>query len=144
MKDKLHEREPKRTAWQSGFDTDFEFYTWLEKRPVAKEAFHRYLEGQVNTIPRYVDAVNFETEFFSDLKSNDVAFIDIGGGQGHQCEVLKSRFPKMQGRVILQDLASVLEVALPVKGMEKMQYDYLTEQPIKGMLVLHSVTRNGF
>jgi hypothetical protein len=53
-----------------------------------------------------------------------------------QCVALKKKFPSLQGKIILQDRAAVLEKAIVGDDVEKMPYDYLTEQPIKGNSLL--------
>ena len=59
-------------------------------------------------------------------------FVDVGGGVGHQCLALVTRFPSLKGRVILQDLPAVLARAAPLKGVDFMAHDFWTEQPVQG------------
>ena len=63
----------------------------------------------------------------------DPVLIDIGGGLGHGLVVLKERFPTLRGRLILQDLPTVINDVkdLPV-GCEAMAHDFFMPQPIKG------------
>ena len=124
----------KQSAFKSGQHTEEDFYTWLETHPVQQGAFHRFMEAQFASLPTWLDAVDFEAEMGKDLTGNDVAFVDVGGGNGQQCASLKEKFPQMNGRVVLQDRPEVLDKALSVDGMEKMSYDYLTEQPVKGRI----------
>ena len=42
----------------------------------------------------------------------------------------------LQGKIILQDRPAVLEKAITGPEVERMSYDYLTEQPVKGFLAL--------
>ena len=70
------------------------------------------------------------------LSSSDLEtplFVDVGGGVGHQCLALRSRFPDLKRRIILQDLPDVLARAAPVEGVERMAHDIWTEQPVRGM-----------
>lgn len=59
-------------------------------------------------------------------------FVDVGGGIGSQCAILKSKLPNLPGRVILQDLPVVLQHALPTEGVEVTAHNFWTEQPVKG------------
>lgn len=127
----MKEPNAKRTTFQTHFDTDLDYYTWLKTRPLEKESFHHFMEEQMANLPHWLDAVDFPKEFGAGLGSNDVAFVDVGGSIGQQCEALKKRYPDLQGRVILQDKPDVVENALPVPGMESMDYNYLEEQPVK-------------
>lgn len=127
----LSQPEAKLNAFKTGQRSDQDFYTWLETHPVQQGAFHRFMEAQFASLPTWLDVVDFKTEMGTDLTSSDVAFVDVGGGNGQQCASLKARFPEIQGRIVLQDRPEVLEKALSVDGMERMSYDYLTEQPVK-------------
>jgi hypothetical protein len=62
-----------------------------------------------------------------------VLFVDIGGNTGGDVATFKKRFPDLPGRVILQDLPSVIEGAQPSPaGVESMGHDFFTPQPVKG------------
>lgn len=128
-------------AFKTGQHSDVDFYTWMETHPVQQGAFHRFMEAQFASLPTWLDAVDFAAEVGQNLSDEDVAFVDVGGGNGQQCALLKKKVPELKGRVVLQDRPPVLEKALSVEGMEKMSYDYLTEQPVKGWIppILHPV-----
>ena len=59
-------------------------------------------------------------------------FVDVGSGFGQECERLINNVPSLVGRVIAQDLQSVIEKAPDIEGVEKMVYDYFGEQVVKG------------
>lgn len=128
----LSEPEKRANAFKSGQRTDEDFYTWLETHPVQQGAFHRFMEAQFASLPTWLDVVDFKDEMGKDLTSSEVAFVDVGGGNGQQCASLQKKFPGIQGRIVLQDKPDVLNKALALDGVEKMSYDYLTEQPVKG------------
>jgi hypothetical protein len=67
-----------------------------------------------------------------DAKNNGTIYVNIGGGIGHQCAQFKEKYPKLPGRVILQDLPHTIEKALPTPGVESMAHDFFEPQPIKG------------
>ena len=60
-------------------------------------------------------------------------FVDLGGGLGHQCRLLRERYPDVNGRVILQDRPEVLNSAPPIDGVEFVAQDFFQEQGIKGI-----------
>lgn len=134
LKEFLHYPHGPRTAWQMGHDTDLSYYAWLDGHPVQKDAFHIYMEAHVIGLPTWLDVLDFEKELAAGARAEDVIFVDVGGSNGQQCAALRKQYPGLLGRVILQDRPAVLESALEVQGMEKMGYDYLMEQPVKGML----------
>lgn len=127
----ISQPEKKLLAFQVGHKTDVDFYTWLESHPVESGAFHRFMEAQFQRLPSWLEFYNFKEESGKDLSPTDVAFVDVAGGNGQQCEAFKKMCPDLPGRVILQDRPEVLQKALPVEGMETQPYDYFTEQPVK-------------
>lgn len=95
-------------------------------------AFHRFMEAQFASLPTWLDVIDFEKEYAKHAGPETPIFVDVGGGAGQQCVALRKRFPNLKGRVVLQDLPSVLDKAITGDDVEKMGYDYLTEQPVKG------------
>ncbi|KAF2093546.1 S-adenosyl-L-methionine-dependent methyltransferase [Rhizodiscina lignyota] len=79
-----------------------------------------------------VDAYPFEK-----LTPNEdgIMYVDVGGGRGNvEKEVLKHH-PEMKGKIVLQDLKSVLEAGtvVPEPDAKLMPYDFFKEvQPVKG------------
>lgn len=78
-----------------------------------------------------MDGVDFERNYGRGAIPADVVFVDIGGGHGQECQRLRENVPDLTGRVVLQDLPPVLGEAPDMKGVEKMAYDYCTEQPVQ-------------
>ncbi|KND90708.1 Demethylsterigmatocystin 6-O-methyltransferase [Tolypocladium ophioglossoides CBS 100239] len=133
----LSRRGATPNAFKVGQRSEQDFYTWIETHPVQQAAFHRFMEAQFASLPTWLEAVDFEAEMGKGLTDSDVAFVDVGGGNGQQCEAFKKLLPQLKGRVVLQDRPEVLDQALLVDGMEMMSYDYLTEQPVKGARVYY-------
>lgn len=92
------------------------------------------LRGQTN----WLDVIDFEALIKIDGTDDDAitpetpVFVDVGGGIGSQCAILKAKLPNLPGRVILQDLPVALQHALPTEGVEIMAHNFWTEQPVKG------------
>ena len=80
----------------------------------------------------------FEDET-ADCDSNDVVFVDVGGGIGHQCKELKEKYPNLKGRVIVQDLEHAISRRLEYPGVEGIVHDFFDEQPIKGLSIHEAV-----
>lgn len=108
------------------------FYKWMDSHPVQKDAFHGFMNAQFANLPTWLDVVDFANDMTTGAGPDDVVFVDVGGGNGSQLAALKQKCPGIKGRMILQDQAYVLEGALAVEEMERMAYDFLTEQPVKG------------
>ncbi|PHH92320.1 hypothetical protein CDD83_7909 [Cordyceps sp. RAO-2017] len=59
--------------------------------------------------------------------------VDVGGGYGHDLEEFHGKYPDAPGRLVLQDLARVLDkVHRRSAAIQYMEYDFLTEQPVWG------------
>lgn len=67
-----------------------------------------------------------------DIKDGDVAIVDVAGGQGHIMADVRRQNPGLKGRLVVQDLQSVLDAAPdgPPEGVEFMGYDIFKPQPI--------------
>ncbi|KAI3390851.1 hypothetical protein diail_8541 [Diaporthe ilicicola] len=67
-----------------------------------------------------------------DIKDDDVAIVDVGGGQGHIMGDMRKKYPGLKGRVVVQDLQTVLDAAPngPPEGVEFMWHDMFKPQPI--------------
>ncbi len=62
--------------------------------------------------------------------------VDVGGNVGYDLQSFKRKYPEIEGRYVLQDLAENIDKAkslLEGTGIESMKYDLFTPQPIKGM-----------
>jgi len=101
-----------------------------ERLSVFNEA--QRANGEVN--PWTVELFPFEEEL-KKIETNDetVLLIDIGGGRGHVAKQIRNLTSKIAGKIILQDKPQVLaEITDPLPGVEKIEYDFFTPQPIKG------------
>jgi len=67
-------------------------------------------------------------------KENVVIMVDVGGGHGHELQEIMNKYPKLPGRVILQDLRVTIDKVDAGPQMETMPHDFFTYQRIKGTL----------
>jgi hypothetical protein len=59
--------------------------------------------------------------------------VDIGGNVGHDLAQFHGLFPGSPGKLILQDLPAVIsQIQDLAPAIVRMEYDFLTEQPVKG------------
>ncbi|KAL4811693.1 O-methyl transferase B [Aspergillus spinulosporus] len=68
---------------------------------------------------------------------DDILFVDVGGGLGHQCARLRAHYPNLKGRMIVQDRKRVIDARAPTQGVEKMVHDIFEPQPILGARVYY-------
>ena len=93
--------------FQYGHKTKGSFWAWLGERPAHLERFNNYMSGYRRGKPSWTDA-NFypvTERLGQDLKEDKdaVLLVDVGGGLGHDYEELKAKYPKLPGRLSLQD-----------------------------------------
>jgi demethylsterigmatocystin 6-O-methyltransferase len=125
--------EMDQTAMQAAFHTDLSAFDYIKRQP------HLFMDmQQVMTIQRttaqWFEVAPFNRELPT-LQGENVAFVDIGGGRGHQCEALKKQHPHLSDHIVLQDLPETLKGLESIQGVELMAHDFLTPQPVKGYIV---------
>jgi demethylsterigmatocystin 6-O-methyltransferase len=129
------------TAFQAGHNTsEKDMYVWFEDHPVQQDAFYRFMKTVNTGMPTWLDVVAFDKEIASNAKPDEIIFVDVGGGFGWQCQALRNTFPDLSGRVILEDRPDVIakgraaEDITPYEqlGIEPVNHDFFTAQPIKG------------
>jgi demethylsterigmatocystin 6-O-methyltransferase len=108
-------------------------WDWLHQDQRLTTYFNRFMYAQRSSTKNCFSFLPLEVEC-STWPAENPMFVDVGGGTGQQCLELKKKYPNLTGRVILQDLPAVVaEAEFPADlGIEKMAYDFFTEQPIKG------------
>jgi demethylsterigmatocystin 6-O-methyltransferase len=120
------------TPFQKAFQTELPAFVWLQGHPELVADFGLWMTAVHNGKKTWMDVVNFNS-LVKDSDAETPVFVDVGGGIGSQCALLKAKSPNLIGRVILQDLPVVIEHhALSIDGVEKMAFDFWGEQPIKG------------
>lgn len=72
-----------------------------------------------------------------DQHGDATLLVDVGGSFGHDIGEFHRKFPDAPGRLVLQDLPVVISQITNLDNkIERMEYDFYTEQPIKGMWML--------
>ena len=123
---------PDLTAWQVGQQTELDLYSWLERSKQCGIT-HQLTAKQFPGTGAWLDVVDFGRAQTRNSESvSDVAFVDIGGGQGQLCRELVRRYSEIQGRLICQDRQEVICRSPGIKGVEMMAYDFSNVQPVKG------------
>ena len=124
--------DPAKCGWQLGHQTNELPFVWILSRPDKFTQFNLWMTAQREGQNTWLDVFPFEQQLCHGLTPEKALFVDVGGGIGHQCLALKTKFPTVQGRIILQDRAEALQMALPMEDVEKIAYDFWTPQPITG------------
>ncbi|OCL08854.1 S-adenosyl-L-methionine-dependent methyltransferase [Glonium stellatum] len=124
------------------------FFSWLEQHPYNATEFNIFMGVHRTGVKTWLDhdeichALHNTHE--AEVKENEVAFVDVGGGIGQQCKALRAKYPELKGRVILQDLPQVIHEAEVDGTIEAISIDFLEHQPVHSANVyyLRSVLRD--
>jgi demethylsterigmatocystin 6-O-methyltransferase len=122
------------TPYQLANSTDLPAFVHFPTKspPALIQDFNLWMSAQFQYEKTWVDVFDME-QLCLNSEATTPIFVDIGGGIGHQCALLKSKLPNQAGRVVLQDLPVSIEHALPTAGVENTVLDFWTGQPIKGI-----------
>jgi hypothetical protein len=148
--------EPSDGPFQYGHKTTSNIFEWFtQSRPDVFERFHAYIHSIREHRPSWTDMYPAKERLATGLRpeGDASALIDVGGSMGQLLEEFRSDVPEYTGRLILQDLGSVIEMAkaqpVPLdKRIELQSHDFFTAQPVKGArayilrMVLHDWADN--
>ena len=104
-----------------------------------KEAFDLWMSSRRAGIKReWFDIYPINSQLLAGSKRDraSVFLVDVAGGKGHDISSLRTRFPDLPGRLVLQDLPRTLENLPTPIDIEIMPHDLFTEQPIAGKYIL--------
>lgn len=121
-----------KAPFGKAFKTDLPAFLYLQTQPKLVKYFGDFMVGQRGETPGWLSVYPIEEET-KDWDPEKPVFVDIGGGFGHQCKDLKTKYPDLPGKVILQDLPHQIDNAVaPAKDVELMVHDFFAPQPVKG------------
>lgn len=109
----------------------------LENNAEQKQAFDDYMAARrVDDMPQWFD-IYPAAEKVKDARTElgAILMVDVGGGPGQEIARFKEKYPELPGKFILQDLPLTLNrVEKLPDGVEAMEYDFFTPQPVKGKI----------
>lgn len=126
--------------YKFGLNTNDHYFDWLARNPEAQSAFNTVMGNrrgmQKNWFEMYPVLERFnhtETETEGKGEKDSVLLVDVGGNEGHELVAFRKRFPNLQGRLILQDIPSVVEgITAPLgENIDIVKYNMFDPQPIK-------------
>ena len=110
-------------------------FDYLDGDAEYKEAFDNWMSSRQASIKRkWFEIYPINSQLFAGFErdSASVFLVDVAGGKGHDISSLRTRFPDLPGRLVLQDLPQTFEDLPTPVDIEAMPHDMFTEQPIKG------------
>lgn len=125
---------------QYAYGTNKDTYSyWSTEKPATMANFNVFMQGLFGTPQRlgWTDWFPFEKvclDGFDEAKS-EYLFVDFAGGKGHECELLLRKFPKLRGKLALEELPFVIDdISNLDSRVERVKHDFTTPQPIHGKL----------
>lgn len=114
------------------------FWEVLNSDPKRVQAFARGL-SLFDAIHPITSIYPFEEKHSAGNSPNRTLAVDIGGGRGLAMLGLRKGCPTLQGKLVLQDRKEVLDAitADDLPGVEKMEHDFFTPQPVKGAQIYY-------
>jgi hypothetical protein len=108
---------------------DIGFFDLLQQDPKAVTTFNEAMTSMKDPLGNLYD--------FGSLKAPEggVVLVDIGGGNGQSIQSIRSAYPGLKGRYVLQDLPSAMEAGSRVcsSNIEVQPYNFFEQvQPVKG------------
>ncbi|KAI1169709.1 S-adenosyl-L-methionine-dependent methyltransferase [Nemania sp. FL0916] len=124
------------SAFQVAHKTNKPAYVWAMEQPKLMADFNLWMTEQHLGSRTWLDV--FDVSSHAEGSSADtLLFVDVGGGLGQQCALLKKTYPNIPGRVVLQDQPFVLPHAVSGDSVEKYPHDFWTTQPLKGSRIYY-------
>ena len=122
--------------FQNSHSTKDGLFQWLINNPQMMSNFNAFMAGSLETRKDWFSAFPVDEILLDGVKNEDpesVLLVDIAGGEGHDIEAFHKSFPKVPGKLILQDLPPVID---NIKKLDpaviRQKYDFFMEQPVKG------------
>ncbi|KAL4930346.1 S-adenosyl-L-methionine-dependent methyltransferase [Aspergillus undulatus] len=135
--------DPLRSPLQYTHNVKEDGFTWLCQHPDALTRFNNFMEGQRANRVHWGDWFPVEERILTGADTNPerALIVDIGGGLGHDLKLFQKRFPNGPGKLVLEDLPSVIDEAAPelkAAGIEGVKYDFFkAPNPVKGARVYY-------
>ena len=121
---------------QYAFNTPLETYQYWQTQPEVLSNFHIYMQGHFSGKRLdWLEWFPLQSAVLSDYstKQGPFLFVDVGGGRGHQAHSVKTKFPRAQGTVVLEDLPHVIDNGIDLHpDVVKVKQDFFEENSIKG------------
>lgn len=122
-----------KTVLQKVYNTDLPGFVWFPSQPKRFAYFQQVMTVQRAGALDWLSVFPVEKEIGAwSAQQNKALFVDIGGGFGHQCLAFKVKYPRLSGRVILQEIPQTLQHVQPMENVETMVQNFFEPQAIKG------------
>ena len=123
-----------------GHQTDKSFFEFVNADAYRTAAFNNHMVGYGLGVIPWMDPAIYpvSSRLIEDYSpgESDAMLVDIGGSVGHDVERFAQMFPSAPGRLVLQDMQSVLDsVPAHISSLDRVElvtHDFFTPQPVRG------------
>lgn len=128
--------DPKDGLVQHAFQTNHTTFERITSSPTLLKDFNTFMGNTMGARSYWVDWYPVQAQILDGADPEKPLIVDVGAGKGHDLLAFHGKFPGT-GKLVLQDLQPVIETLDDLDPViEKVGYDFFTEQPLKGMLSL--------
>lgn len=125
--------DPRDGLVQHAFMTKAATFERITSSPSLLKDFNTFMGNTMGARSYWVDWYPVQAQILDNADTEKPLIVDVGAGKGHDLLAFHTKFPDSTGKLVLQDLPPVVEVLDSLDPViEKVVYDFFTEQPVKG------------
>lgn len=112
-------------------------WPYIAANPKLLNAAHAFFEGDRGSRPLWIDWFPVQEKLLDDaskpVKDDDILYVDVAGGRGHDLLDFKQKFSSYPGKYVLMDLPHVVgDKTLNLADVEKRSFDFFQDQVVPG------------
>lgn len=118
---------------------DQSIFAYMGTQPKLLNSFQTFFEADRGSRPNWVDWFPVKEKLLDDpikpaVGEDEILYVDIAGGRGHELLAFKEKFPEYKGRYVLHDLPVITEdQTLQLgKSVEKRAINFFEDKVIPG------------
>lgn len=132
--------DPKNGPFQHAYHTTGSCWDWLAQNTDALDRFNTFMEGGRDETAHWAQWFPVQKQLLDGALADRPLLVDVGGGRGHDLVEFKEKFPLGPGRLVLEDLPSVIEDIQHLDSdIQRVKHDFFQPQPVKGLLCFCSI-----
>ncbi|KAI1818467.1 sterigmatocystin 8-O-methyltransferase [Poronia punctata] len=127
--------DPKDGILQYAFNTKLSTFDYLATVPDSLRDFNIFMGNTMGARDYWTNWYPVRERLLdgADKDSDSALLVDVGGGKGHDILAFHNQFPNQGKRLVLEDLGAAVSNKLDLDpAIEVLEYDFFTEQPVKG------------